>query len=240
VLLPQLSAAQAREDTQSYSDMLDWGLRVLVLLALPCAVALIVFPQALVAVLFHYGQFQPQDVTQTTRALMGYGVGLMGLVGVKVLAPGFYARQDIRTPVRIAIVVLAATQVMNLVLVPWLGHAGLALSIGLGALLNAGWLLAGLLRLRVYRPRPGWPLFLLRVLLACAALGGLLAWAGQAIDWVGLQPQWGRRAGWMAVVLGGAALLYFAVLLACGLRLAHFRRRPPPCPPPQPADTLPP
>ena len=225
VLLPQLSAAQARQDMQAYSDMLDWGLRVLVLLALPCAVALIVFPKALVAVLFHYGQFQPQDVTQTTRALMGYGVGLMGLVGVKVLAPGFYARQDIRTPVRIAIVVLIATQAMNTVLVPWLGHAGLALSIGLGALLNASWLLVGLRRGKVYQPRPGWRVFLLRVLLACAALGALLAWAARAIDWITLQAQWAQRAGWMAAVLGGAALLYFAVLLLCGLRLSHFRRR---------------
>lgn len=225
VLLPQLSAAQARQDTQAYSDMLDWGLRVLVLLALPCAVALMVFPKALVAVLFHYGQFQPQDVAQTTRALMGYGVGLMGLVGVKVLAPGFYARQDIRTPVRIAIIVLAATQAMNVVLVPWLGHAGLALSIGLGALLNAAWLLVGLRRSGAYRPLPGWPLFMLRVLLACLALGLLLAWAGQAIDWIGLQARWGERAGWMAAVLGGAALLYFAVLGVCGLRPAHFRRR---------------
>jgi len=225
VLLPQLSAAQARDDTQAYSDMLDWGLRMLVLLALPCAVALIVFPKALVAVLFHYGQFQPQDVTQTTRALMGYGVGLMGLVGIKVLAPGFYARHDIRTPVRIAVVVLVATQAMNLVLVPRFGHAGLALSIGLGALVNAGWLLIGLRSAKVYQPLPGWGLFMLRVLLACAALGALLAWAGQAIDWIGLQSQWGWRAGWMAAVLGGAALLYFSVLLICGLRPGHFRRR---------------
>jgi putative peptidoglycan lipid II flippase len=224
VLLPQLSAAQARQDTQGYSDMLDWGLRVLLLLALPCAVALLVFPMPLVAVLFHYGQFQPQDVAQTTRALMGYGVGLMGLVAVKVLAPGFYARQDIRTPVRIAIIVLVATQVMNALLVPALGHAGLALSIGLGALLNAGWLLVGLRRAGAYRPRPGWPIFALRVLLACATLGGLLAWAGQAIDWIGLQPHWGRRASWMAAVLGAAALLYFAVLGACGMRPAHLRR----------------
>ena len=186
--------------------------------------ALIVFPHALVAVLFHYGQFQPQDVVQTTRALMGYGVGLMGLVGVKVLAPGFYARQDIRTPVRIAIVVLVATQLMNALLVPWLAHAGLALSIGLGALLNAGWLLIGLRRGGVYRPRPGWPLFMLRVLLACAALGLLLAWAASALDWIGLRSHWAQRAGWMAAVLGGAALLYFAVLWTSGLRLAHFRR----------------
>ena len=103
--------------------------------------------------------------------------------------------------------------------------AGLALSIGLGALVNAGWLLFGLRRGKIYQPRPGWRLFLLRVLLGCVALGALLAWAGQAIDWIGLQAHWAQRAGWMAAVLGGAALLYFAVLLACGLRLAHFRRR---------------
>ena len=225
VLLPQLAGAQAKQDMATYSYMLDWGLRMLVLLALPCALALIVFPRPLVAVLFHYGQFQPQDVAQTTRALMGYGVGLMGLVGVKVLAPGYFARQDIRTPVRIAIVVLLATQAMNALFVPWLGHTGLALSIGLGALLNASWLLIGLRRGGFYTPQPGWGLFLLRVLLACATLGALLWWAEHRIDWIGLQAHWAQRAGWMAAVLGGAAMLYFGVLGVCGLRPAHFRRR---------------
>jgi putative peptidoglycan lipid II flippase len=225
VLLPQLSSAQARQDAEAYSDMLDWGLRMVVLLALPCAVALIVFPEALVAVVFHYGEFQARDVTQTTRALMGYGVGLMGLVGVKVLAPGFYARQDTRTPVRIAVVVLVATQAMNVLFVPWLGHAGLALSIGLGALVNAGWLLNGLRRRGVYTPRDGWRPFLLRVGLACAALGAALAFAARRIDWIGLQAQWQQRAGSMAAVLAGVALLYFAVLAISGLRPAHLRRR---------------
>jgi putative peptidoglycan lipid II flippase len=142
-----------------------------------------------------------------------------------VLAPGFYARQDTKTPVKIAIVVLVATQVMNAVFVPWLGHAGLALAIGIGALFNAGWLLVGLRRAGAYRPLPGWPAFLLRVLLATAALGALLVWAARAIDWVGLQPQWGLRAAWMAGVLGGGALLYFTVLGVCGLRPADLRRR---------------
>jgi putative peptidoglycan lipid II flippase len=223
VLLPQLAAAQARRASGEYSDMLDWGLRLLVLLALPCAVALIVFPGPLVAVIFHYGQFQAQDVVQTTRALMGYGVGLMGLVGVKVLAPGYYARQDVRTPVRIAIVVLVATQAMNLVLVPWLGHAGLALSIGIGALVNAGWLLLGLRGLKVYVPRPGWRAFALRVAAACLALGAALWWAARAIDWIGMQGNAVGRAGWMALVLAGVALLYFGMLAASGLRPSHLR-----------------
>jgi len=225
VLLPQLSSAQGRGDTQAYSDMLDWGLRLVLLLALPCAISLLVFAQPLVAVLFHYGAFQAADVAQTTRAVMGWGVGLMGLVGVKVLAPGFYAREDTRTPVKIAVGVLVVTQMMNAVFVPWIGFAGLALSIGLGATLNAGLLLAGLVRRGVYRPRPGWGLYALRVLVACTALGAALAWAAQAIDWIGLQAHPGQRAAWMALVLASVAAGYFALLLASGLKLRQFVRR---------------
>jgi putative peptidoglycan lipid II flippase len=226
VLLPQLSAAQARGDDSHYSGLLDWGLRLVVLLALPCAAALIVFPQPLVAVLYHYGAFSTRDVGQTVTALMGYGVGLMGLVAVKVLAPGFYARQDIRTPVKIAVVVLVATQAMNLLFVPWLGHAGLALSIGLAALLNAAWLLVGLRRRGVYQPMPGWRGFLLRVSLACAALAVLLLVAARRVDWIALgSGQNLLRAGLLAAVLAGAAIVYFGLLAACGLRPRQFMRR---------------
>jgi putative peptidoglycan lipid II flippase len=161
----------------------------------------------------------------TVRALMGYGVGLIGLIAVKVLAPGFYAQQDVRTPMKVAVLALVCTQAMNLVLVPWLGHAGLALSIGLAALLNAGTLLWLLRRRGVYRPAPGWGGFSARVALACVAIGAVLGWAGRRIDWVGLQPQWGQRAGLVALVLGGVALLYFAVLRLAGLDLRQFLRR---------------
>ena len=226
VLLPQLSAVQARDEGGAYSGLLDWGLRLVVLLALPCAVALIVFPQPLVAVLYHYGAFSARDVQQTVTALMGYGVGLMGLVAIKVLAPGFYARQDIRTPVKIAIVVLVATQAMNLVFVPWLGHAGLALSIGLGALVNAGWLLMGLRARGAYTPSPGWVAFLSRVIAASLVLGALLAWAAHRIDWIGLGgAHWATRAGLLAAVLAGVALVYFGLLAAAGLRPSQFMRR---------------
>jgi putative peptidoglycan lipid II flippase len=223
VLLPQLSATQARGDTVQYAGLLDWGLRLVLLLALPCAVALLVFPQPLVAVLYHYGAFTPRDVAQTVTALMGYGVGLMGIVAVKILAPGFYARQDIRTPVKIAVVVLIAVQAMNLVFVPWLGHAGLALSIGLGALVNATWLFVGLRRRGAYTPSPGWGGFVLRVLAATSVLGALLWWAARHIDWIGTAGP--LRAALLAAVLGGAAALYFGVLLACGVRPRQFMRR---------------
>lgn len=225
VLLPQLSSAQARDDTQSYSAMLDWGLRLVVLLALPCAVALVLFGQPMLAVLFHHGRFSAHDVVQSAGPLMGYGIGLLGIVAVKVLAPGYYARQDVRTPVRIAIVVLLITQGLNVLLVPWLAHSALALTIGLGALINATWLLRGLLRLGVYRPVAGWGGFAAKVLLACAALGGALFWAARGIDWIGLQAMPWSRAGLLAAVLAGVALLYFGVLAACGVRLREFMRR---------------
>lgn len=224
VLLPQLAAAQAAEDAERYSRLLDWGLRAVVLLAVPSAVALLLWAEPLVAVLYHYGAFTAADVRQTAAALMGYGVGLIGLIAIKVLAPGYYARQDIRTPVRIAVVVLLFTQAMNAVLVPHLAHAGLALAIGLGALLNAAWLLVGLLRRRAYRPQPGWGRFALQVLVGAAALAGYLGWLAQAYAWThpGARVE---RAAVLAAGVAGAALVYFGVLALTGLRLRQFVRK---------------
>jgi putative peptidoglycan lipid II flippase len=225
VLIPQLSAAQAKRDIEAYSGLLDWGLRLVVLLALPCTAALLVFPDALIAVLFQRGKFGAESVPPTAHALMGYGVGLMGIIGVKILAPGYYARQDVRTPVKIAVAVLVLTQLMNLAFVPMFRHAGLTLSIGIGAMINASWLFIGLRRAGWYVPAPGWGLFALRVVLATALLAALLGWAAQAIDWVGLASHEARRIGLMAACLAGAALLYFGALLASGLRLQQFMRR---------------
>ena len=225
VLIPQLSAAHGKRDAQTYSGLLDWGLRLVLLLALPCAVALVVFPKALLAVLLQRGAFDAAALRQTVPALMGYGVGLVGLIGVKVLAPGFYARQDTRTPVKIAISVLVMTQLLNLFLVPIFGSAGLALSISLGAVINATWLLVGLRRAGAYTPQPGWGGFAARVVGASALIGGLLFWAERSIDWVGLVDHQAQRIGWLILSLGGAALLYFGTLLISGLKLQQFMRR---------------
>ncbi len=225
VLLPQLSAAKGRDDAKAYSALIDWGLRLSLLLALPCAVALLVFPTPLVSVLFQFGAFGANDVEQTVRALMGYGVGLIGLVAVKILAPGFYARQDIRTPVKIAVVVLCLTQLMNLIFVPRLGHAGLALSIGVAALINASWLLIGLIRLGVYKPADGWPGFLLRMGLACGVMGAALFWANQALPWVALAAVKGQQVLMLALCIAMAAVLYFGCLYLGGIRWRSFLRR---------------
>lgn len=225
VLTPQLASAKAAGDAQRYSNMLDWGLRLVVLLAVPCAVGLLVFAEPLVATLFHRGALHGNDVSQIALALIGYGAGLLGLVAIKVLAPGYFASQDMKTPVRIAVAVLVLTQIMNVVLVPWLAHAGLALSIGLAALVNACWLLAGLLRRRAYQPAPGWGLYLLRVVAAACLLAVFLLWGAQHWDWQALQAREWQRIGLMALMLTGAAVVYFGVLLASGLKLRTLLRR---------------
>ena len=225
VLMPQLSAAKASGDSERYSAMLDWGLRLVLVLALPCAVALLVFAKPMVAVLYHYGAFTALDVTQTTAALTGYGVGVLGLVAIKVLAPGFYANEDTRTPVRIAVAVLVFTQVLNFFLVPHLAHAALTLSIGLGALVNALSLLVGLRLQGKYKPLPGWWLLMAQVLAASAVFGGLLWYAAGYWDWTGLQAQAWMRAGLMLGVTSGGVVVYFAILKGLGVDLRALWRR---------------
>ena len=225
VLMPQLAAARAAADDARYSAMLDWGLRLVVLLSVPCAVALLTFAQPLVAVLFHYGAYKAVDVQRTTAALAGYGVGLVGIVAIKVLAPGYYARHDMKTPALIAVGVLVFTQALNLLLVPLLQHAALTLTIAIGAMVNALWLLAGLIRRGSYRPLPGWGRFVLQVLLASAAVGALLWWGGRHFDWVALREQRLLRIGLLAGFIVGAAALYFGALALAGVRLRSFVRR---------------
>jgi putative peptidoglycan lipid II flippase len=225
VLMPQLAGARAGNDAARYSAMLDWGLRLVVMMAVPSSIALLVFNVPLVATLFHYGAFRDRDVQQVALALAGYGAGLVGLVAVKVLASGFYASQDMRTPVRIAIVVLVITQLLNLLLVPPLKHAGLALSIGLGALINAGWLLAALMRRGSYQPAPGWGAFGLQVIGASALLAAFLLWAAAAFPWIGMRSHGLQRAGLMAAVLVASGAIYFVALWATGLKLRQFVTR---------------
>ena len=220
VLLPRLAAARATSQQQQYSDLLDWGLRLVVLLSAPCAVALLTFATPLVAVLFHYQAFTAFDVHQTSRALMGWGVGLVGLVAIKVLAPGYYASQDIKTPVKIAVVVLVLTQVLNVLLVPIFQHAALSLSIGLGACVNALWLWVGLRKSKRYQPLAGWFRFCVQVAFACTLLGGFLMWANQAVNWLNLSGF--LRIGAVASVVAAGGCIYLGAVAAVGVRLRHF------------------
>ena len=224
ILLPSLSRHHAAQSADEYSRLIDWGLRLSFLLAAPAAAALALLAVPLVTTLFHYGEFSASDVIATQRAVVAYSVGLIGLIVVKVLAPGFYARQDIRTPVRIALAALLATQLMNLIFIWPLRHAGLALAIGLGACFNAALLYRGLRARGIYSPQPGWSVFLFKLALALAAMSAVLWFAaGSAAAW--LTAGAATRAAWLAgiVALGGAT--YFAALWLLGFRPSDYARR---------------
>lgn len=228
VLLPHLSAALAKKEHQYYSNLLDWGLRLVVMLALPCAIGLLFFSEPLVAILYNYGRFSSVDVEQTRLALSAYGVGIIGLIAIKVLAPGFYAQKNIKTPVYIAIRVLLATQVMNFIFVNLLKlhHVGLALSIGLGGMINAAWLLVALKRQGSYQPGKGWKSFSLQTLVACIALAAYLIFFAQYFDWHALHATpWLRIIIVLALILG-AIILYFLILALSGCKIKKMLRPP--------------
>ena len=224
ILLPSLAKYHASENFDEYSRLLDWGLRLTLLLAAPAALALALIAVPLITTLFHHGAFSANDVFMTRNALVAYSVGLLGLILVKVLAPGFYARQNIRTPVKIALLTLFVTQALNLALIGWLRHAGLALAIGLAACLNAFLLYRGLRRHGIYQPQPGWALFCGKLALALLIMGTTLWFcAGSNADWLHWKlTEWLLRLG-LLVTLGASA--YFATLWLSGFRLADFKRR---------------
>jgi putative peptidoglycan lipid II flippase len=229
VLLPSLSRHHADADRAQYSSLLDWGIRLSFLLALPAAVALWLLSVPIISTLYEYGKFTAQDALQTRTALLGYTVGLVGLVVVKILAPGFYARQNVRTPVKIAFVSVLVGLCLSFILMQFLGHAGLTLATSLGACLNALLLFIYLRRSGAYHPEPGWIMFVARIAIALGVLA-LLLWAisGPASWWMHASV-WGRIAR-LALTGGAAIVVYFGALWLLGFRLRDFNRREPELP----------
>ncbi len=223
VLLPSLTRSHTTQNPGEFSALLDWGLRLTLMLTLPAALGLAILGVPLLATLFQHGAFSAEDVLRTREALLAYAIGLTGLIAVKILAPGFYSRQDVRTPVKIALFSLALTQVLNAAFIYWLAHAGLALATGLASCVNAALLYFGLRRGKVYTPRPGWWSFILRVVLALAAMGTTLWFAaGDESAWL-VMPALERIIRLSLIVVGGI-LAYFGVLFLLGFRLRDFKR----------------
>jgi len=225
VMLPHLSKNHASRDRDGFSRSLDWALRWVVLIGLPATLGLALLAEPMISTLFQYDRFSSHDAEMASRSLMTYSIGLIGFIAIKVLVPGFSSRQDLRTPVRYGLYAVIANLALNLALIFQLapigwGHAGLALATALAALFNAGLLLAKLLKERIYKPEPGWPMFLLRVALASGVMAPLLVYASNAYPWQNWPPT--DRISHLALWI----LLGFATYLSCltltGLRARHM------------------
>jgi putative peptidoglycan lipid II flippase len=225
VLLPSLTKANAEHDHQRVSQLIDWGLRLVTMLAIPAAMGLAVLAIPLAAVLFHYGKFDHQDLVMTSQAMTGYAVGLVGLIAIKVLAPGFYAKQNIKTPVKIALLTLVLTQILNLGLVPMFSHAGLALATSLAACANAFLLYRGLRSRKIYQPSQGWLGFILRVLASSLLMSLVIAVIALEFDWAALGAKPWLRIIWLGVILVAAAVVYFSSLRLLGVRWSRYLKK---------------
>jgi putative peptidoglycan lipid II flippase len=227
IILPSLVKHHADANSAAYIGLLDWGLRLTVVLALPAALALGLLATPVVATVFHHGKFTAADVAATAGAVVAYSVGLIGLIVVKILAPAFYARGEIGIAVRCSIASLVATQISNGILILGLrlpGQVALALSVGLGACVNAALLYTILLRRRYYAPQRGWLKFLARVVIGSAAMG-IVLWLLKGADtsWVHLNNL--TRIAWLLGLTLVGAITYFGILAIAGLRPREFLRR---------------
>ncbi len=230
VILPSLTRSHTRDEPEAFARTLDWALRWVILLGVPAAVGLVLLAGPILATLFLHGEFGALDVRMASLALMAYGLGLLGFILVKVLAPGYYARQDTRTPVKVGLIAMAVNMTANVVFVLALlhyevagAHMGLAMATTLSSFVNALLLFRGLRRQGVYHARPGWGRLAGQVGLAALAMGVfLVVRVGPLADWMAAGI--GTRALWLAEAVAGGGLVYFAVLLATGWRPAMLRR----------------
>lgn len=229
VLLPSLSRQHAAKASADFGRTIDWALRLVILIVTPATLGLMLLAGPMLVTLFYGGEFTARDVEQSTYSLIAYAAGLTGFTMVKVLAPGYFARQDTATPVRVGLIALGSTMVLNILLVvPWAlagweaPHAGLAASTSLGSFINSGLLYRGLRRSGVLQPVPGWGTFLLRVALAAGLMAALIVYLAPPTGaW--LEAGFWTRCLWLAVAVGGGAAAYVGALLVVGIRPRDLR-----------------
>ncbi|WP_089797160.1 murein biosynthesis integral membrane protein MurJ [Halomonas korlensis] len=224
VILPALSRRHAEQSREHFAAMLDWAIRTVLLLGLPAALALAVLAEPLLISLFHYGAMTANDIAMAAMSLRAYALGLVAFMLIKVLAPGFFARQDTATPVKVGIIAMVANMVFNLLLIWPLAHAGLALATALSAFLNAG-LLGWLLRKQgILIFQPGWGRYAVQLVGGCTVMGLGLWWLSPGWqEWLGWEV--GTRVAWLSALVVSGALVYFAWLAVFGVRLRHFRMK---------------
>ncbi|WP_419418963.1 murein biosynthesis integral membrane protein MurJ [Legionella sp. D16C41] len=222
VILPHLSRRHASQDNSHFSFALDWGLRTILLLGIPASVGLIFFSMPLIACCFAYGKFSTFDLIQTQKSLIALSAGIPAFMMVKVLASGFYATQNIKTPVKIGAIAMIVNSILCAVLIWPLAHAGLALASALAGYVNSGILLFLLRRRKIYQPRKGWLFFILQLVIANSIIALYLYFmAGTIPDWLSLSPV--ARMGKLFFHVSVSIVIYLMVLYFSGMRVAHFR-----------------
>ncbi len=221
VMLPNLSRQFSQNSTEGFSNSLEWALRWVVLIGVPAALGMGLLASPILTTLFQYGAFSAIDVRMAGLSLSAFAIGLLGFVSVKILAPGFYARQDMKTPVRIALVAMLSNVILNLILMWPLAHVGLALATSLSALLNAALLYGYLIRQGVLKHKAGWGGYLFRVLLGSAVMVVFLVWHDVPEQiWIQASITW--RVTHLLELICGGGLLYFLSLWILGLRPQQF------------------
>ena len=223
VILPSLSASHTGKSPEEFSRTLDWAIRMVCLVGIPATAALIYLAEPLIITIFYRGDFTERDVLMANLSLKAYALGLLGHMLVKVLAPGYFARQDTTTPVKVGVVALVTNMVFNLLLIYPLAHVGLALATSISAFVNAGLLFAGLYRLKVYHFTRGWLIFGLRILLANLVMLALLVSMNETIE-IWLAWDFWIRMGYLLMMCSAGAGMYLVVLLGSGFRLQQIRR----------------
>lgn len=230
VILPSLSREYAEASPEAFSRTLDWALRMVVIIGTPATVGLLLLAGPMLITLFQYGEFSGHDVRMATLSLMAYALGLLGFILIKVLAPGFYAQQNTRTPVRIGIIAMVANMILNILFVVPMSlmgfegpHAGLALATSASAFINAMLLYRTLRHQGIYQPQAEWPRLLLRIMFASVLMGVLLWWgSGDLTQW--LEWRWLDRVWHLALWVALGALVYFGSLWVTGLRLSDMKK----------------
>ncbi|MDF1794937.1 MAG: murein biosynthesis integral membrane protein MurJ [Coxiellaceae bacterium] len=221
VVLPYLSKQYASRSNQAYSHTLNWALRCALVIGVPAAVGLITLAGPILATLVHHGAFDDYDVRMTQQSLIAFAFGLPGFMLVKVLASGFYSRQNIKTPVRIAALCVVVNIVLNIALIKPFAHAGLALATSISSLLNAGLLWRGLVKQHFFTVQSGWLKMSLRMLVAIVVMAALVLWlAGDLEQWL-VMGLWDRIWRLVVYIIAGF-VAYFAVLYVLGMRLKDF------------------
>ena len=234
VILPNLSRHHASASTEAYSETLDWALKMILVIAVPAAAALTLLAEPILVTLFYYGDVMTmRDMTMATLSLRAYAVGLIAFMLIKVLAPGFFARQDMRTPVRIGVIAMVTNMVLNLLFVVplhfyWqIGHVGLAAATSVSAFLNALLLFIFLRKEGIYKPSSQWKKFMLSLISSVTLMLLVLIYLGH---WLGAldhtlwqQMAWWQRSGNIVALCAAGFLVYAGALLVTGFRVGDLR-----------------